>query len=63
MEPEEEEEALNALKTMPSVESIISAAEKISIHSPPLSPLHIQVMNNSIFVNLIMSINITSIII
>ncbi|CAH1711836.1 unnamed protein product [Aphis gossypii] len=44
MDSDEEEEALNTLKIMPngSAESIISAAEKIGIHSPPQSPLHIQ---------------------
>lgn len=39
MAPDEEKEALNTLKIMPSAESVISAAEKISIYSP----LHIQV--------------------
>jgi hypothetical protein len=39
MAPEEEEEALNTLRIMPSAESVVSAAEKISIYSP----LHIQV--------------------
>lgn len=34
MAPEEEEEALNTLRIMPSAENIVSAAEKISIHSP-----------------------------
>lgn len=50
MDSDEEEEALNTLKIMPngSAESIISAAEKIGIHSPPQSPLHIQVINNNI---------------
>lgn len=59
MDSDEEEEALNTLKIMPngSVESIISAAEKIGIHSPPQSPLHIQVINNNI--NIIIFIYIT----
>lgn len=47
MAPDEEEEALHELRLMPnnSAESIISAAEKIGIFSPPQSPLHIQVIN------------------
>ncbi|XP_060842895.1 uncharacterized protein LOC132923094 isoform X1 [Rhopalosiphum padi] len=44
MDPDEEEEALNTLRIMPnnSAESLVSAAEKIGIYSPPQSPLHIQ---------------------
>ncbi|XP_060868805.1 uncharacterized protein LOC132943741 isoform X1 [Metopolophium dirhodum] len=44
MAPDEEEEALNTLRIMPnnSTESLVSAAEKIGIYSPPQSPLHIQ---------------------
>ncbi|XP_050433699.1 uncharacterized protein LOC126841332 [Adelges cooleyi] len=34
--PEEEEEALSTLRSMPTAESIISAAEKVGIYSPPL---------------------------
>jgi len=47
MAPDEEEEALNTLRIMPnnSTESLVSAAEKIGIYSPPQSPLHIQVIN------------------
>ncbi|XP_025208362.1 uncharacterized protein LOC112603813 [Melanaphis sacchari] len=44
MDPDEEEEAFNTLRVMPnnSAESIVSAAEKIGIYSPPQSPLNIQ---------------------
>lgn len=42
---DEEQEALNALKIMPSVESIVTTAEKIDIFSELSSPLHIQVIN------------------
>lgn len=47
MAPEEEEEALNTLRIMPnnSAESLVSAAEKIGVYSPPQSPLYIQVIN------------------
>lgn len=50
MASDEEEEALNTLRIMPSAESIVSAAEKISIYSPPLSPsftpLHVEVITS-----------------
>lgn len=44
MAPEEEEEAFSTLRTMPSVETIISAAEKIDICSPPQTQLCVQVI-------------------
>lgn len=48
---EDEEEALNTLKIMPSVESIVTAAEKIDFHSLSSSPLLIQVSKNILFIN------------
>lgn len=49
MASDEEEEALNTLRIMPSAESLVSAAEKISVYSPRLSPsftpLHVEVIN------------------
>lgn len=53
MASDEEEEALNTLKIMPSAESMVSAAEQIGIYSPPLSPtfspLQVQVINLLIY--------------
>lgn len=53
MVPEEEEEALSTLRIMPSPESIVTAAEKISAYSP--TPLHIQVINK--YISLIFIVN------
>lgn len=43
MAPEEEEEALSTLKTMPSAEAIVNAAEKFDIYSQSQTPRFIQV--------------------
>lgn len=51
---EEEQEALNVLKIMPSIESIVTTAEKMDIYSELSSPLHLQVINK--FVNVFLSI-------
>lgn len=57
MASDEEEEALNTLRIMPSAEYLVSAAEKISIYSPPLSPsftpLHVEVINSYKFTTFI----------
>lgn len=52
MAPEEEEEALSTLKTMPSAETIVSAAEIIDTCLPSQTPLFVQVKNVIIIIKI-----------